>query len=161
MAYREQSMWTVLAKVVNTSHHCDSPRKYVLLRQAILAFGIAIWDVLSNVHHGDNKKGKRQSETPNDVSAVLEEHPSIRAVCLVDAKAYHAFRRHGMKGESSNTHSVSMERTVDLVVLLPTSSGRNRMPLEEKVVQRKTSLQRYGCGSCPTDATKKGWAAEG
>ncbi|CAB9504113.1 Cancer-related nucleoside-triphosphatase homolog [Seminavis robusta] len=162
LAYSERSMWTVLAQVVHHDcHDGSSPGKYVLLRQATLAYGIAIWDVLANVHekknnHNNNHKsitrGQPQSrETLNDIPAFLKQYPSIETICFIGAKAHKSFQKYYRKGRSNSAtttttkFTLSPERTLDLVIL-PSSSERNHMPLEEKVAQWKAVLERCGCG---------------
>ena len=172
LAYKERSMWKVLAKVVQPSENStteqalsDKDADYRRLQDAVLSHGIAIWDVLSNVHEkktgrGRARQGKRnprEDEMPNDLVAMIDNGKtavslpnSIQALCFIGSKAHQTFIKHFLQKQthSSNTtiYTAPSGRRIDLV-LLPSSSTGNRMPLAEKAAKWNEVFDKYGCGT--------------
>ena len=162
LAYQERSMWKVLAEVFHFSHSSSEQLAtcknddYQLLKETVLSRGIAIWDVLSNVHKKKHRGGCDQTrggqtmptESPNDLIAFLDAK-GARACCFIGANAYQTFlRRFTKKQKRTSKPKVYVTPSgisIDLVVL-PRSSMANRMPLTEKAAKWKDVLNKYNCG---------------
>ena len=150
LAYHERSMWKVLSKIVgvpNKNPPDSSEDYYLALQQATLDLhAIAIWDVLSNVHVRPPKGHKKAvivDAAPNDLPTFLTKHASIQVCCFIGSKAYQRFRKHYLKDATTqNQYTMASGRTLDLMVL-PSSSGANRMPLTEKVAQWQSAFEKY------------------
>lgn len=152
MAYSERSMWSVLSRVLERPRHDDAGQRarYVELTDALGSYGVAVWDVFSDVHvKAPRNKKRRKSEaskSTNDVRAFLTRHVSVRAICFVGTKARDSFRKHFSEASSQDQLTLSPERSLDLL-LLPSSSTGNRTPLDEKVAKWKETFEQYGCSN--------------
>lgn len=81
-------MWPVLRAVLDLP--VDSPLH--VTQAAVMSAGVAIWDVLANVH----ERGRRAAEParPNDVPALLQAHPDIDTIAFIGGKARATFAHH-------------------------------------------------------------------
>ena len=130
MEYSERSMWKILSIIVGQPKHTDV-LSYQRVKAATVARGIAIWDVLSNVHDKGTKKGKgTKDERPNDLVSLVELYPSLSAFCFIGAHARNTFGRHfGVEKDAEET--LMAKRPIKLLVL-PSSSGSNKMKDADK-----------------------------
>ncbi len=92
--------------------------------------GVGIWDVLKQCERPGSLDSSivRASEVPNDISELLQQYPSIRAVALNGGKAQQAFRRHVIP-------TIAAERmsTLELLALPSTSPANASMKYSEKL----------------------------
>ena len=88
------------------------------------------------------------TESPNDLIAFLDAK-GVRACCFIGAKAYQTFLRHFTKKQKRSSkptvYVTPSGLSIDLVVL-PSSSTANRMPLTEKAAKWKDAFNKYNCG---------------
>ena len=139
-AYAERSMWKVLDDVLGLRR--DGGRREAVVEQAeknlrATKAGIAVWDVLGNVHskaaRGAEKKAEKKvprEDVPNDVMGFLRAHPTVTRVCFIGTKARATFAKHHAEAMSMSggaTVLVKGERGYQEVALcvLPSSSGAN------------------------------------
>ena len=120
LPYAERSMWPVLQAALGL------PPSTALAdtQTAALEVGVAVWDVLANVHEQVGRKRGAPADTPryNDVPALLRAHPTITRIGFIGAKAKATYERgHGMLAGSAVTLHV-----------LPSSSRANARPLATK-----------------------------
>ena len=114
LAYAERSMWRVLDEALAVFHgeafltleekEFKSRRETRRVSAAFRA-GLAVWDVVADVHvpRGE-KRSKRSSFTErklNDILGFLKARPSVTAVAFVGEKAWRAFRN----GRSENAYA--------------------------------------------------------
>ena len=147
MEYAERSMWTVLNDALSLSASLRRSANHPARLRTAGAKGVAIWDVLSNVHVRGGG-GERGPEVPNDVTGLLENHPSITRVCFIGIKAKQAFVRHHRDQCAADGSTFILEatttgvqhggqkeqsRTVELVLLPSSSTGNSRVTHEQKV----------------------------
>lgn len=147
MCYVERSMWSVLGKMVDKPPSGSNvPRgEYIALKDAVLSSGIAIWDVISDVHvkgpKPKNKKAKKESAA-NPIGDFVAERKSIEAIAFIGAKAKKSFVTHFCRGNSSDEFLLDGGRRVQLIVL-PSSSGANsRMTVADKADEWRKALVR-------------------
>lgn len=123
LPYADRSMWPVLQAALGL------PPSTALAdtQTAALEVGVAVWDVLANVHEQvGRKRSVAHAETPryNDVPALLRAHPTITRIGFIGAKAKATYERgHGggvLAGSSVTLH------------VLPSSSRANTQPLATK-----------------------------
>lgn len=151
MAYVERSMWTVLGEMVGQPPSCTNMPKeeYQLLRDAILSAGVAIWDVLSDVHIKSprTKRKKKQARTSNanPILDFVSERDSIEAIAFIGAKAKKSFVSH-VCAMSPDTNELVLDdssgRRISLIVLPSSSRLNSRMTVAEKADEWRNSLIR-------------------
>ena len=145
LAYADRSMWPVLRVALGLSDNTDVRR----VKAAALGAGVAVWDVLANVHvkgqgsggGGDRKRGGASAERPNDVGALLAAHPTIGTIGFIGQKAYAAFVRH--HPQLVDAHQARAAAPLRLVVL-PSSSRANAVPLAQKAAEWRRVLLELG-----------------
>lgn len=125
LPYADRSMWPVLQAALGL------PASTTLAdtQTAALEVGVAVWDVLANVHEQQvvgRKRSAAHVDTPryNDVPALLRAHPTITRIGFIGAKAKATYERgHGggvLAGSAITLH------------VLPSSSRANAQPLATK-----------------------------
>lgn len=142
LPYAERSMWPVLRVALGLSE--DVPLADV--QRAAVEAGIAVWDVLQNVHlkktrgggngggagssssRGGNTNDHPDAARPNDVPALLAAH-AIGRVAFIGAKAHKAFL----------CHHPQLAPTVELCIL-PSSSRANAQPVASKAAEWRRVL---------------------
>lgn len=125
LPYADRSMWSVLRMALGLPDGCTLAET----QAATLGRGVAVWDVLANVHTRGAGKVSRQAERPNAIPSFLAAHPSISRVAFVGAKAKAAFER----------HHAQLAKSMDLCVL-PSSSRANAQPLGVKAAAWRRAL---------------------
>ena len=147
MCYAERSMWAVLGKMVNKpTSGSNMPREeYIALKDAALSSGIAIWDVLSDVHvkgpKPKNKKAKKESAA-NPICDFVAERKTIEAIAFIGAKAKKSFVAHFCGGKSSDDFVLDGGRRVQLIVLPSSSRANSRMSVADKADEWQKALIR-------------------
>lgn len=148
MCYAERSMWNVLGKMVDKPPSGGNVPKdeYIALKDAVLSSGIAIWDVLSDVHvkgpTPKNKKAKKESAA-NPIGDFLAERKSIEAIAFIGAKAKKSFVTYFCGGKScSDEFLLGGGRRLQLVVLPSSSRANSRMSVADKADEWRKALLR-------------------
>lgn len=143
--YRERSLWRILGPALE---NLDGQRNRTLSayehgRKAASMAGVCIWDVLSEVHTKVGRRRKRgklsghssdRSPPTNDISGLLQAHPTIATIAFNGAKAMtayvHAFgdgSKEGYKGAKFR-HPPHVK-----LIKLPSSSTAAAIPMDAKI----------------------------
>lgn len=121
LPYAERSMWPVLRAAL------DLPASAPLTetQAAALGAGVAVWDVLANVHvrGSGRKRGGAADACYNDLPALLAAFPSIQRIGFIGAKAKATYDR--------SEYADALDGVVTLHVL-PSSSRANAQPVAAK-----------------------------
>ena len=159
--YEGRSMWRVMERFLSSasddekgSSVCD----HATLVKAAVRSGVAVWDVLAEVHETAARNGSRRTKRAktaadgayNDVVGLLERVHTIEAVCFIGAKARVAFARRF--GGDKNDASITVEnvgagggvtsREVSLIVLPSSSRANARVSMEQKARAWRAALLR-------------------
>merc|ERR1712060_490878 len=105
------------------------------LVERVLDEGIALWDVLANVH------GDRADEVPDELLAWLLDQPSISSLCFNGASAYRIFVRHHRAHIVSGMLVLANSRKLVLRTL-PSSSRAAAVRLDDKATAWHAALLR-------------------
>ena len=127
LPYAERSMWPVLRLALELPDGTPLAQT----QAAALASGVAVWDVLADVHQPGRRKrgGAADAERHNDIAGLLEARPSIQLIAFIGAKARAAFERHCGSAAAAAT-----------LVVLPSSSRANTQPIASKAVEWRRVL---------------------
>ena len=146
LCYSERSMWTVLGKMVDLPPSSSTvPREeYIKLKSAVLSLGIAIWDVLSDVHIKGSKPKKKvkKDSVANPIVAYLSERKSIEVIAFIGAKAKKSFVSTFCGGKSSDELVLDGGRRLQLIVLPSSSRANSRMSVADKAAEWRNALVR-------------------
>ncbi len=88
-AHPRNQFWPIMGKLFGAGPELSYPKRLARLKKA----GIALWDVLKHCRRRGSLDTSIliDSEIPNDIRSLLEEHASIRAVCFNGEKAKKTF----------------------------------------------------------------------
>ena len=100
---------------------------YAAAREATLEAGVALWDVLSDVHAPGVQRRPAKRAAPNDLAGFLRAHPSITTLAFNGSKARAAFAHH-FAADAVAARSVLGGRPLNLVDLPSTSRANTRLP---------------------------------
>ena len=146
LCYAERSMWTVLGKMVDKPPSSSTvPREeYIKLKSAVLSLGIAIWDVLSDVHIKGSKPKKKvkKDSVANPIVAYVTERKSIEVIAFIGAKAKKSFVSTFCGGKSSDELVLDGGRRLQLIVLPSSSRANSRMSVADKAAEWRNALVR-------------------
>lgn len=157
--FEGRSMWRVMERFLKVSASDEekgSAEHHAALVKAAVRSGVAVWDVLAEVHAPrGTKRAKRAAgvagavgAASNDVVGLLERVRTIEAVCFIGAKARAAFARRF--GGDENDASMTVEnvgpgggvREVSLIVLPSSSRANARVSMDEKARAWREALLR-------------------
>ncbi len=95
-AHPRNAFWRILGDFLGIAHNAP----YVQRKQALLAKGIALWDVLSDCKRPGSLDSSidRNSAKVNDLKGFLQQHPLIKDVLFNGAAAERFFLRHVAPG---------------------------------------------------------------
>ncbi|MFI4979651.1 MAG: DNA-deoxyinosine glycosylase [Nevskiales bacterium] len=129
-AHPRNAFWKIMGQIVGLTP--DGP--YSERLAALLASGIALWDVL----HSCEREGSldanidAKSMRPNDFNDFFCKHQSIKLVCFNGAKAEHCYRMHVLP---------TLERCSIVYAALPsTSPAHAALPFAGKVTAWRAIL---------------------
>ena len=146
LCYAERSMWTVLGKMVDLppSRSTVPKEEYIKLKSAVLSLGIAIWDVLSDVHIKGSKPKKKvkKDSVANPIVAYVSERKSIEVIAFIGAKAKKSFVSSFCGGKSSDELVLDGGRRLQLIVLPSSSRANSRMSVADKAAEWRNALVR-------------------
>jgi nucleoside-triphosphatase len=158
MMYQGRSMWTVMEHFltdVNRHERPGPPGRHEALAEAAVRSGIAVWDVLAEVHvkGRKTKKAKGEPSPPNEIMDMLCRVQSIRKICFIGAKAKAAFVKHfggHVDGDKMTVANSAVDggvpresfREIRLIVLPSSSRANARVPMAEKVRAWKEALMK-------------------
>ena len=131
LAYAERSMWRVLDEALAVFHgeafltleeKGFKSRRETRRVSAAFRAGLAVWDVVADVHVPGEKRSKRSftERKLNDILGFLKARPSVTAVAFVGEKAWRAFRN----GRSENAYAT--RETFETFSHFPDSNPRRR-----------------------------------
>ena len=91
-AYRHNLFWPIMGELFGAGRELGYEERV----QALLARGVAVWDVLRSCEREGSLDGSIRPETerPNNFARFLAQHPRIRAIFFNGGKAASAFARH-------------------------------------------------------------------
>ena len=157
MVYEGRSMWTVMEHFLTDVNRHERPGpsgRQAALAEAAVRSGIAVWDVLAEVHvkGRKTKKAKGEPSPPNDIMDMLCRVQSIRKICFIGAKAKAAFVKHfggHLDGDKMTVANSAVDggvpcesfREIQLIVLPSSSRANARVPMAEKVRAWKEALK--------------------
>ncbi|GAB2495935.1 DNA-deoxyinosine glycosylase [Pseudoxanthomonas sangjuensis] len=97
-AHPRNRFWPLMGALCAFDPRVDYPRRIAGLQRA----GVGLWDVIGRCERRGSLDASivPGSEVPNDVVALLESLPRLRAVAFNGGKAAQAFRRHLQGGLS-------------------------------------------------------------
>jgi hypoxanthine-DNA glycosylase len=101
------------------------------------AAGVGIWDVLRDCHRPGSLDSsiRVDSEVPNDIPGLLDDHPTIRAIALNGGKARQVFERRILPAIPAG------RRDALAILALPSTSPANAsIPREVKLERWRTLL---------------------
>jgi nucleoside-triphosphatase len=158
MMYEGRSMWTVMEHFltdVNRHERPGPPGRHEALAEAAVRSGIAVWDVLAEVHvkGRKTKKAKGEPSPPNEIMDMLCRVQSIRKICFIGANAKAAFVKHfggHVDGDKMTVANSAVDggvpresfREIRLIVLPSSSRANARVPMAEKVRAWKEALMK-------------------
>lgn len=151
-------MWTVMEHFltdVNRHERPGPPGRHEALAEAAVRSGIAVWDVLAEVHvkGRKTKKAKGEPSPPNEIMDMLCRVQSIRKICFIGANAKAAFVKHfggHVDGDKMTVANSAVDgcvpresfREIRLIVLPSSSRANARVPMAEKVRAWKEALMK-------------------
>ena len=157
MMYEGRSMWTVMEHFLTDVNRHERPGpsgRHAALAEAAVRSGIAVWDVLAEVHvkGRKTKKAKGEPSPPNEIMDMLCRVQSIRKICFIGAKAKAAFVKHfggHLDGDKMTVANSAVDggvpcesfREIQLIVLPSSSRANARVPMAEKVRAWKEALK--------------------
>lgn len=124
-AYRHNLFWPIMGELLGTGPEL----RYEQRVQALLARGVAVWDVLKSCERPGSLDGSIRPETEraNDFTRFLAQHPRLRAVFFNGGKAASAFARHVSPRLGPHVQRLHLER------LPSTSPAHAGMPRAAKL----------------------------
>jgi len=133
-AHPRNTFWRILGDL----GLCDPSDTYPLRIASLKRANVALWDVLATCQRIGSLDAsiERESEVPNDISAFLVEHPSLRALYFNGSKAEQAFRAHIAAGlPPDQRESLTFQR-------LPSTSPAHAIPYSQKFDAWRAILER-------------------
>jgi len=162
--YEGRSMWRVMEGFLLSASDEEkgSSADHATLVKAAVRSGVAVWDVLAEVHETAARNGSRRTKrakrpgaadgaagaaASNDVVGLLERVHTIESVCFIGAKAKLAFAKRF--GGDKNDASMTVKnvpgggvREVSLIVLPSSSRANARVSMEQKARAWREALLR-------------------
>ena len=162
--YEGRSMWRVMEGFLLSASDEEkgSSADHATLVKAAVRSGVAVWDVLAEVHETAARNGSRRTKrakrpgaadgaagaaASNDVMGLLERVHTIESVCFIGAKAKLAFAKRF--GGDKNDASMTVKnvpgggvREVSLIVLPSSSRANARVSMEQKARAWREALLR-------------------
>ena len=157
-------MWRVMEGFLLSASDEEkgSSADHATLVKAAVRSGVAVWDVLAEVHETAARNGSRRTKrakrpgaadgaagaaASNDVMGLLERVHTIESVCFIGAKARAAFAKRF--GGDKNDASMTVKnvpgggvREVSLIVLPSSSRANARVSMEQKARAWREALLR-------------------
>jgi hypoxanthine-DNA glycosylase len=104
----QNAFWPIMGRLFGAGPNVPyDVRKRILYKQ-----GVAVWDVLRECYREGSLDAaiRVESETPNDLAALLRKHPRIRTIFFNGHKAETAFRRHALPSVSQLNRKIRYVR---------------------------------------------------
>lgn len=119
-AHPRNAFWPIAAAVC--SFEAQSP--YAERCAALMASGIALWDVLQACERPGSLDADIEASTvvPNDFEAFFRAYPTIARVCFNGAKAAALYRRHVL----TTLSGISVQEYLDLPSTSPAHAAMSR-----------------------------------
>ena len=124
-AHPQNAFWPIMASLFNFDSALSYRRRIAEIRRR----KIALWDALARCRRRGSLDSAiaRESESPNDIPALLRDSPAIGAIFTNGGKARDAFRRHILP-------QLGEEKERLKIVALPSTSPANaRMRFSQKL----------------------------
>lgn len=158
--YEGRSMWRVMERFLSSSASDEekgvgsaAAADHAALVKAAVRSGVAVWDVLADVHaprrtkRAKGEAGAAGGCASNDVVGLLERVDTIESVCFIGAAARVAFAKRF--GGDKNDASMTVKnvpgggvREVSLIVLPSSSRANARVSMEQKARAWREALLR-------------------
>ena len=153
--YEGRSMWRVMERFLLSASDEEkgSSADHATLVKAAVRSGVAVWDVLAEVHaprrtkRAKGEAGAAGGRASNDVVGLLERVHTIESVCFIGSKARAAFAKRF--GGDKNDASMTVKnvpgggvREVSLIVLPSSSRANARVSMEQKARAWREALLR-------------------
>ena len=131
-AHPQNSFWRILGAVLGF----DAALPYAARCEALVAGGIAVWDVLAACRRASSLDTdiENASIRPNDLAGFLEAHPSIIAIRFNGAMAEQAVNRHILPALPPS------QRAIDRLRLPSTSPAHAGLRFEAKLAAWRSAL---------------------
>uniref|UniRef100_A0A061SBF8 Nucleoside-triphosphatase THEP1 n=1 Tax=Tetraselmis sp. GSL018 TaxID=582737 RepID=A0A061SBF8_9CHLO len=126
MAYSERSMWKILDNLIGA----QPGEPYAERTARVGQLGVALWDVVADVHLAGQRSAKRHRGAPNDIPDWLERNPGVHTIAFNGAKAAEA-------AKEFMPDTLQRYRTV---VLPSSSSSNSRTRLSDKLTAWREAL---------------------
>lgn len=132
-AHPRNSFWSIMMRLLNADPNDSYEARIATLKRA----GIALWDTLQSCERDGSLDAniKLTSERPNNIKALLEERPSIRAVATNGKKAGLSFQRYILP-----TLNAKQLKQLRVLPLVSSSPAHARLCLEEKLESWRKQL---------------------
>ncbi len=116
-AFRHNAFWRLTGKIFAFNPEAPYPQRLA----ALLAQGIALWDVLACCERSGSLDGNIRLPQPNDIPGLLQSFPGIKKICCNGSTAGKYLRRF-------------FPSLAGMAVILPSSSpAAARLSFEEKL----------------------------
>ena len=142
-AHPRNALWPVLCAMVT-----GEPPRYTIHEtlsyedrcKLISDAGFGLWDVLAQCERPGSLDASisRQSEVPNDIQALVEQHPELKTIACNGRTAHTLLKRHILSKYDSDKSSLKLPR---IVCLPSTSPAMASLSLAEKFCQWSEVLQ--------------------
>jgi hypoxanthine-DNA glycosylase len=132
-AFPQNSFWPIMATICGFPVDADYAARLAALKQA----GFALWDVLQECEREGSLDSAiaAQTEIPNRIIELLDEHRTIDRICFNGRKAEESFRRHLMD-------KLPEKRAFTYIRLPSTSPAHASMRFAEKLELWREALMR-------------------
>lgn len=88
--HRQNYFWPMMFTIFAESYSDDFAEK----KQLLLRHHIALWDVLASCEREGSLDSNITNEMPNDIPALLKEHPTIQYLLFNGGKAFQSFKKY-------------------------------------------------------------------
>ncbi|KAL3913739.1 MAG: hypothetical protein SGPRY_007874 [Prymnesium sp.] len=132
--YAERSFWNVLCAALELR----SESSYEERRDAVVAAGVAIWDVMRNVHDAPSCEPPQ----PSDVLGLAGQMESLRQIAFNGKRAHDRFVEHHRAAVDKARSELNLGGRKLKLVVLPSSSRAAAMPLTQKAAIWRDALFR-------------------
>lgn len=89
--FPHNAFWRIMAALTGAP---QVPAAYEKRLEILLEAGIALWDVCHSCRREGSLDSNILDEVPNDIPALLQSHPAIRAVIFNGGPAHRLFKKH-------------------------------------------------------------------
>lgn len=92
-AHPQNRFWPILFTLFGEAFTEDYKKRIALVKNN----GIALWDTIASCEREGSLDKNIHNETPNDITGLIREHPSIRQIFCNGQKSFAVYHRHFSK----------------------------------------------------------------